>query len=129
MAASHFLGPLLRDASVPKRLVNKSRDIVLATHVEGALDSQSRKKGLLGRTSLPADHALIIAPSNAVHMFGMQFPIDVLFARRDGEVVKRVIALQRRRIAVAWRGFAAIELAAHHPGVAQTQVGDRLAIE
>ena len=129
MAATHFLNPLLTDGSLGHRLVNATRDVVIATNLEAAFDSRTRKKGLLGRSGLPLESALIIAPSNAVHMFGMQFPIDVLFARRDGEVIKRVVALQRRRIAIAWRAFAAIELCANHPGVATVRPGDRLVIE
>jgi hypothetical protein len=58
----------------------------------------------------------------------MKFPIDLLFVRRNGTVVKRVIALKRGRIAVSFRAFAVIELAAHHPGVEQTDVGDRLEV-
>jgi uncharacterized membrane protein (UPF0127 family) len=127
--ASHFLSPLLDSPGAPHRLVNVTRNVVLATTVEPAFDSASRTKGLLGRDHLAPDSALVIAPSNAVHMFGMRFAIDVLFARRTGEVVKRVVGLERRRIAIAWRAFAAIELCAHHPGVAATAVGDRLAIE
>lgn len=127
--ASHFLVPLLDNARTPHRLVNITRNVVLATTVEGAFDSASRKKGLLGRDGLPLDAALVIAPSNAVHMFGMRFAIDVLFVGRTGEIVKRVVNLERRRIAIAWRAFAAIELSAHHPGVAATSVGDRLIIE
>jgi uncharacterized protein len=127
--SSHFLGSLTKGPAGGRKLVNVTRGIVLATNIEAAFDSATRKKGLLGRSSLPSDSALIIAPSNAVHMFGMKFAIDVLFARRSGEVVKRVISLERRRIAIAWRAFAAIELAANHPGVAATSVGDQLAIE
>ena len=127
--ASLFLAPLLRNAGGPHRLINLTRDLVLATNVTGAFDSRSRKTGLLRRSSIADDEALVIAPSNAVHMFGMQFPIDVLFVRRNGEIVKRVIALKRRRIAIAWRAFAAIELSADHPGVALSAVGDRLVIE
>src|SRR5919108_2517085 len=123
---SHFLHPLLASPAAPHRLINATKGIVLATTVEGAFDSASRKKGLLGRDRLAQDCALAIAPSNAVHMFGMRFPIDVLFALRNGEIVKRVVGLERRRIAVAWRAFAAIELSAHHPGVAGSAVGDRL---
>lgn len=127
--AAHFLRPLLDSPGASHRLINATRNVVLATTVEGAFDSASRKKGLLGRDGLADDAALVIAPSNAVHMFGMRFAIDVLFARRDGEVVKRVIGLERRRIAIAWRAFAAIELRAQHAGVAATAVGDRLVIE
>ncbi|HXW08902.1 MAG TPA: DUF192 domain-containing protein, partial [Vicinamibacterales bacterium] len=97
--------------------------------VEPAFDSRSRRQGLLGRPSLPADTVLAIAPSNAVHTFGMQFPIDVLFIRRDGRVLKRVQYLNARRIAVAWRAFAVLEFAAGSPGVASTMVDDRLEIE
>ena len=125
----HFLAPLLSVPETPHRLVNATRGITLATTLEAAFDSAKRRKGLLGRTTLAADFALVIAPTNAVHMFGMKCSIDVLFLRRSGEVVKRVIALEPRRIALAWRAFAAIELAANHPGVATTRVGDRLIIE
>jgi uncharacterized protein len=127
--AAHFLRPLLDTPGTPHRLINATRKIVIATTVEGAFDSASRKKGLLGRDGLADEAALVIAPSNAVHMFGMRFAIDVLFARRDGEVVKRVIGLERWRVAIAWRAFAAIELRARHPAVAATAVGDRLVIE
>ena len=109
--------------------MNATRQVVIATTLEGAFDSHSRKKGLLGRSGLPPESALIIAPSNAIHMFGMQFPIDVIFVGRDGEVVKRVVALQPRRIAIAWRAVAAIELRANHPAVATASPGDRLVIE
>ena len=129
MAKRHIFGPLLAHPDRPHRLVNRSRGLVLATRVEPAFDSRSRRKGLLAHQTLPHDRVLAIAPSNAVHTFGMQFPIDVVFISRRGEVVKRVLALKRWRIAAALRGFAVLEFGAGHPGVAATQVGDTLAIE
>lgn len=42
--------------------------------------------------------------------------------------VRVPVALRRGRIALALRAFAVIEFAAHHPGVAQTQVGDLLGV-
>lgn len=78
---------------------------------------------------LAADTVLAIAPSNAVHTFGMQFPIDLLFVRRDGVVVKRVLNLKSRRIAVAFRSFAVLEFATGSSTVAATEVGDRLEVE
>ena len=50
-----------------------------------AIDSASRRKGLLGREGLPEESGLIIAPSNAVHTFFMRFPIDIVFLNRDGK--------------------------------------------
>jgi uncharacterized protein len=126
--ASHFLVPLL-DVHASTRLINVSKGIVLATAVEPALDSTRRKRGLLGRDAFPADAALVLAPCNAVHMFGMRFSIDVLFFDRRGVVVKRVLGLKRNRIAIAWRAFATIEFCASHPGVARTAVGDNIVVE
>ena len=101
---------------------------MLAARVEPAFDSATRRKGLLGRSSLAADTVLAIAPSNAVHTFGMQFPIDVLFVRRNGTVVKRVLNLKARRIAASLRAFAVLEFASGSSAVAATEVGDVLEI-
>jgi uncharacterized protein len=125
----HIFDPIVGNPAAPHRLVNRTRGGTLALHVEAAFDSQSRRRGLLGRTSLPVDSVLAIAPSNAVHSFGMAFPIDLLFIRRDGVVIKRVIHLKPRRIAAALRAFAVLEFAADHPGVAATQVGDVMGVE
>ena len=78
---------------------------------------------------MPAGTVMAIAPSNAVHTYGMQFPIDVLFIRRDGVVVKRALHVKSRRIAFAWGAFAVLEFAAGVPAVEATQVGDRLELE
>ena len=109
--------------------MNRSRSLLLAARIESAFESATRRKGLLGRSVLSPDTVLAIAPSNAVHTFGMQFPIDLLFVRRDGVVVKRVLNLKARRIAVALRAFAVLEFATGVPTVAATEVGDRLEVE
>lgn len=109
--------------------MNRSREITLARTIEAAFDSRTRRTGLLGRQGLSADAVLAIAPSNAIHTFGMQFSIDVLFVSRDGTVMKRAIAMKARRISAALRAFAVLEFAAGHPGVALTRVGDRLVVE
>jgi uncharacterized membrane protein (UPF0127 family) len=125
----HLFTPLLARPDSPHRLVNSSRRLVLAARIETAFDSSSRRRGLLGRSSLPRGTVLAIAPSNAVHTFKMQFPIDVMFVRRDGRVVKRVTNVAPRRITVALRAFAVLEFAAGSEDVAATQVGDQLVIE
>ena len=125
----HVFDPIVANPAAPHPLLNRTRAITLASSIEAAFDSQSRRRGLLGRTALPMDTVLAIAPSNAVHSFGMRFPIDLLFVRRDGTVIKRVTHLKPRRIAAALRAFAVLEFAAGHPGVAQTRVGDVLAVE
>jgi uncharacterized membrane protein (UPF0127 family) len=84
----------------------------VAGTVELAVDSASRRRGLLGRGTLASDTAFIIAPSSAVHTFGMQFAVDILFAARDGRIVKVRTNVPRSRVAFALRAFAVVEMAA-----------------
>jgi uncharacterized membrane protein (UPF0127 family) len=84
----------------------------MASRVELAVDSQSRRRGLLGRDGLDEGAALIIAPSSAIHTFSMRFAIDVVFVARDGRVLKTYAAVGPRRIAFSLGAFAVIELPA-----------------
>ena len=129
MARPHLFQPLLARSPLDWRLVNSTRDVTLAGRIEAAFDSESRRKGLLGRQALAPDAVLAIAPSNAIHTFGMQFPIDVLFISRDGRVLKRLLALKARRIAISLRAFAVLEFAAGNAAVAVTRAGDRLGFQ
>lgn len=124
----HFLRPLLARSGGPFRLINERTGLAVATTLEGAFDSAARKRGLLGRDSLPPGHALIIAPSNMVHTFFMRFPIDILIVRRDGRVVKARRNVPARRIVGALRGFAVIEMAAYELDRSGAAAGDRLVV-
>ncbi|HEX7777678.1 MAG TPA: DUF192 domain-containing protein [Vicinamibacterales bacterium] len=130
-ARPHFLEPLLRrEAGSPQgwALFADGRATPVATRLEGAFDSATRNRGLLGRTGLDPGVALVIAPSNAVHTFAMQFPIDILFANRKGVVVKIRAAVPKSRIAFALGGFAVIELAAGEIAKSGVRKGDRLTV-
>jgi hypothetical protein len=61
---------------------------------------------------MPVEEALVIAPCQAVHTFRMQFDIDVIYAARDGRVVKLRERLKPGRVSGAWGAFAVIEMAA-----------------
>ena len=124
----HFLEPLLTRSDRPHGLYIEGRQTAVAAVVETAFDSTARKRGLLGRHSLPAGSALVIAPSSAIHTFGMRFPIDVIFARRDGRVIKLRRSLPAARLAVALRAFAVIEMAPGAIEGAGLAVGDRLIV-
>lgn len=124
----HFLQPLLRSGSGDLALRNDRTALFVASALEAAFDSSSRKRGLLGRAALAPDAALIIAPSNMVHTFGMRFPIDLLLVARNGDVLKVARAVPARRIVFALRAFAVIELAATALARSETVIGDRLSI-
>lgn len=123
---AHFLQPLLRNTSAQLRNTRSGRPV--ATVIEAALDSASRKRGLLGRDSLSPGHALIIAPSNLVHTFAMRFHLDILFVSRQGRVLKVRTNVPPRRIAGAFGGFAVVELAAGGVKSSDTRTGDLLEV-
>jgi uncharacterized protein len=125
---AHFLQPLLGRSLTPLVLRNGRTGLVVASSLEPAFDSATRKRGLLGRDSLPSGHALIIAPSNMVHTFFMRFPIDVLIVSRKGVVVKAAPNVPRRRIVGAWGGFAVVEMRAGSLSASGTRAGDSLAV-
>lgn len=106
----------------------ESSGTVLARYLEVAGDSASRRKGLLGRDGLEPGHAVLIAPTQGVHTFGMRFPIDIVAIDRDGVVVKLRADVPRRRIVLALKAFAIIELAAGSIRAANLAVGARLLV-
>jgi len=122
---SHFLRPLLNSRE-PFGLVVEGTQTCLAKRVEGAFDSKARKQGLLGRESLPAGHAIVIAPSQGVHTIGMRFPIDVVAVNRQGAVVKVRERVPAWRMVIALSAFAFVELPAGTCARAGLAVGDRL---
>lgn len=126
MSAPHFLQPLLNDGGGANVLRDSRTGRVVATQLELTTDSKSRRRGLLGRSGLPEDAAMIIAPCNAVHTFFMRFTIDVVFVDRKGQVVKLRRHLRPWRIGVGLRAFAAIELAAGSIDRCGIAKGDRL---
>ena len=124
---AHFLAPLLSAPATSCPLVNERLGVTLATRVSGAFDSRSRRRGLLGREAMSSGTALAIAPCGAIHTFFMRFPIDVVFANRDGVVLKVCRNVRPWRIAFAWGAFAAIEFAAGESvHWTATAAGDRL---
>ena len=125
---STFLRPL-RTASRTCSLVNVRTGSVIADVVEPALDSKSRRKGLLGRDTLADSHALVLAPCGSVHTFGMRFPIDVLFVAADGCVIKIVEQLGAWRMAGSLQACIAVELSTGSVQRHDVLTGDRLSIQ
>lgn len=125
MSRPHFLGPVLRTRGDWGLRLTRTGGW-LATHGELAGTSKSRTRGLLGRDALEAGHALVIAPCQGVHTFGMRFSLDIVGVARDGAVVTLRCHVPRRRIVLALRAFAVVELAAGACQAASLQVGDHL---
>src|SRR5262249_12564817 len=121
-----FLSEMLRAPEHEFVLEHMRSGRPLARRVELAIDSRSRRRGLLGRDAFEPGSARIIAPCGAIHTFFMRFSIDVVFVGRDGRVRKTCEAVPPRRIALSLGAFAAIELPAGTIGEAEVTRGDRV---
>jgi hypothetical protein len=93
-------------------LINARTQSPLAHHVELADTSAERRRGLLGRDTLPAGSAMVITRCSAVHTIGMRFAIDVAFVDSRGRVRKIVEGLVPWRMAMSIRSSAVIEFPA-----------------
>ena len=127
MSGTSFLTPA-RVSSELHAILNERTGRVVASAVELADTSETRRRGLLGRESLDPSAALIIAPCSAVHTFFMKFIIDVVFVDRQGAVLKGVADVKPWRIAARPGAYAVIELNAGAIRRSELKVGDRLSL-
>lgn len=125
MSRPHFLEPVLRLGGDWGLRISRT-GALLATHGELAGTSETRTRGLLGRDALAVGRALVIAPCQGVHTFGMRFPLDIVGVARNGDVVTVRRNVPRRRIVLALRAFAVVELAAGACHAVNLQVGDQV---
>jgi uncharacterized membrane protein (UPF0127 family) len=126
--ARTFLAPLLNNPGTAHVLKNLRNSRILATRLIPALDSRTRRRGLLDYDTFDEGSAMFIAPSGAVHTFFMRFPIDVAFVARDGRVLKIRHAVAPWRIAADLRAHGVVELPAGTCARCDTVAGDVLSI-
>jgi len=117
------------------RVVNRTRQSVLAEQCEVADNLWTRVRGLLGRSGLAQNSGLLIVPCPSIHMFGMKFALDAVFIDRENVVVDFVESLAPGKMFVARplpdgeekrKAHAAIELPTGTIARTQTQRGDTL---
>jgi uncharacterized membrane protein (UPF0127 family) len=72
----------------------------------------SRAVGLLATPRLDDPCGLWITPCDSVHTFGMRYPIDVVFVRGDGTILRVAKELAPWRAAGCRRARATLELRA-----------------
>ena len=109
------------------RLINQTKNTILAEDVFIANTPFKRIKGLLGKKVFLPDQAIILDPCNSVHTFFMRFAIDILFVDKDYKVVKALPKLDPNRITrIYWHSSRVIELPVGRLTFTNTQAKDQL---
>lgn len=108
------------------RVSNTTRQTTLANYAEVADRGQKRRKGLLGRTRLSPGEGMWILPCEAVHTFGMRFPIDLVYLDRNLRVKKTRSRVPPWRLSACLSARSVLELPAGTIRDTQTKPGDRL---
>ena len=111
------------------RVRNKTRGTMVATEADLADSSKKRRVGLLKHERLDPGQGLWIWPCEAIHTFGMRFPIDVLFLDRLKKVLKVKHSLARGRISGCLWAHSVLELPAGQAERTGTAAGDELEFE
>ena len=129
MASPSFLSVILQAPDGHYALHNGRNRRMLATQVEPAFDSRSRRRGLLGREALSEGAALIIAPCSAIHTLFMRFAIDVVALTRDFRVLRVRHRLRPFRVtSVSLKIHNILEIGAGEISRCKIEVGDQLEI-
>jgi uncharacterized membrane protein (UPF0127 family) len=112
--------------SVRLKILNLTRQSVLADNVEVADRGATRRKGLLGRDGLAAGEGLWIVPCESIHTFGMRFPIDLIYLDRNRKVKKLRSGVPPWRLSACLSAHSVLELVIGTIGATQTRPGDQL---
>ncbi len=115
-------------APVRMRVSNPTRETVLADSLEVAGNGSSRRKGLLGRDRLIPGEGLWIIPCEAIHTFGMQFPIDLVYLDRKHRIIKTRSHVGPGRLSACLSAHSVLELPSGTVNDTQTMRGDTLVI-
>lgn len=110
------------------KIINGRSGAVMAESLVSAHDSQSRRKGWLGRTSPPLGEAIWILPCEAIHCFFMHFSIDVLFLDRELRVVQVRRSVKPWRIAVCLKAYSVMEFPEGVIDATATVPGDKIVL-
>ena len=119
-------------------ITNKTRGTVLCKTYELAQSPWQKTRGLMFRDTLPENHGMLFkftrTTSAGMWMFGMRFPIDILFLDSSKRVL-RVIE-NARPLGLSWRTWRlysspypasyALEIPSGKVGKTNTRVRDTL---
>lgn len=109
------------------RVVNETRHTVLGVRILMADSMLSRLRGFLFRKAPVMGEGILLTPCKGVHMYGMRFPLDVMFIDHAGRImaIHEGLAPGRRTPMYSQSNYA-LELPAGAVAATRTIVGDQL---
>ncbi len=112
------------------KIINQTKNTIIAEKADLADTAVSRLVGLLNRTSIESQEALIITQCRSIHMFFMRFSIDVIFVNKRNVVVGVVRNIKPFRMSPYYiTAQKAIELPVGVIDSSRTAKGDQLFLE
>lgn len=89
----------------------KKGEVEIAQKVQVADTFATRLVGLMFSKDLGERDGLLFFPSNSIHTFFMNYPIDVVFMNKQGEVVKFIPSMKPWRMTRMYFGaYKVLEL-------------------
>lgn len=70
-----------------KKAVIKKNGLVVIRNADVTTSFAERFRGLMFAQSIPDNYGLMITPCDQIHMFNMNFPLDVIYLSPDNVVV------------------------------------------
>jgi hypothetical protein len=111
------------------KIINKTKNTLLADEVVLADTLFLRMKGLLDKKEIKKGQALILKPCDSIHTFFMRFAIDVIFVDRQYKVDLAIQCLKPWRLTpLCWKAKFAIEFPCGIIQDSHTEKGDEIAI-
>ena len=109
------------------KILNTSKNTVIAGNCTLADTFFSRFKGLMGVDSLRPGSGLLIVPCNSIHMFFMKFPLDIIFLDKNNCVVSLIEGIKPWQVSkIIRKAHSVLELPTGSIKASVTQAGDVL---
>ena len=109
------------------KIRNLTQNTIIANEASLAETPLSRMVGLLNRSSLNSQEALVITQCQSIHMFFMRFSIDAIFVDASDHVVGLVKGIKPFRLSpIFFKASYVIEVAEGVIAETKTQLGDQL---
>ncbi|NJD04257.1 MAG: DUF192 domain-containing protein [Ruminiclostridium sp.] len=112
------------------KIVNTSKNTILAENCSTANTFFTRFKGLMGVNRLPAGSGLHIAPCNSIHMFFMKIPLDIVFLDKDNTVVHLIEDIKPWKVSkIVHKAHSVLELPTGTIKASGTRMEDKIGFE